>query len=121
MHNMTKIALATVDAETAGRRVKDTGASVHEVGVECMRTAIRNFMRPTEDEAFIAAAGALTELYPEKKEAILAEGKHLGDKSKLVQALIDGLPIDMSRVDVSPMPEDAIGLTEMYIEATEGQ
>lgn len=110
--NQAKIALACHDAKGV---VAGMEGPFEVVAVAAMRAARANWTAPSEDEAFVAALGALEGAYPDLP--ILAEARAIGDRSKVLAALVDGVPVDMEAAlaRIAPFPDaplDLLGLWE---------
>ena len=88
-----------------------------EVMTAAFVEALDNFLAPTEDEAFMAGTSAIIHLFPDRQEVVLAEAKAIGDRSKVLNALLSGVPVDMDRVEIPEVPDDAVGLIDLFTEA----
>lgn len=111
------VAIAAAQARSLGERERASGGDEHDVIVAVMRAALGNFLAPTEDEAFAAGVAASMEVYPERRDTILAEARSIGDRAKILNALASGVPVDLERATVAPMPDDALGLIALFEEA----
>lgn len=110
------VALAAAEARGPAQLAKESGASQRDVALAAMRTTRRNFMAPDESEAFAAAAAVLYELYP-GDERLRQEVTAIGDRNKMMQALVNGVPVDFDRVELTQVPDDALGLIELWRES----
>lgn len=91
--------------------------SEREAMVALFKAALDNFLAPTEDEAFMAGTSAIIGLFPDRREVVLAEAKSIGDRAKILNALMSGVPVDMDRAEIAEAPEDAVGLIKLFGEA----
>ena len=107
------ISIVSVSAQGTAQRLVDAGADRRDVAVAVMEDARQNWIAPTEDEAFVGAIAAMYKLYPDD-DRLRAEVRALSDRSKLGRSLLDGVPIDFERVDLAPMPDDALGLVALW-------
>lgn len=112
--------VALVCAEGRGECVRLAGGSFEDVAVAVMRGARANFLAPTEDEAFVGALGALGEAFPDLP--ILAEAQALGDRSKLMAALMNPVPgvtvdIEAAEAGLAPFPDPPLGLVELWLQS----
>ncbi len=112
--NIVAIASTAARHEVEGRLGE---LSEREAMVAAFGAALGNFLAPTEDEAFMAGTSAIIHLFPERRAVVLAEAKNIGDRSKVLNALMSGVPVDMERVVIAEVPEDAVGLIELFNEA----
>lgn len=110
--NQAKIALASHDAR--GVVEKMAGDPFEDVAVAAMRAARGNFMAPTDEEAFVGAVGALIEGFPDLP--ILAEATALGDRTKVMAALLSGVPVDTDAAleGLAPFPDPPLNLVRLF-------
>lgn len=110
--NQAKIALAANDARGA---IKKAGAPpFEEAALAAMRAARAGFMAPSDEEAFVGAVGALAEAFPDLP--ILDEARALGDRSKVMGALLGGVPVDMEAAleGLAPFPDPPLNLVRLF-------
>lgn len=88
------VAIATQVGRSAGELRVSEGDPEREVALAAMRAAKDCWLAPTEDEAFIAGVAALTEVLPGRRDLILAEARAIGDRTMILGALSEGVPVD---------------------------
>ena len=113
----TVIALTCATAKANGEAGIDSSAPDEVIWVSMAREARGCWLAPTADEAFVAWAAALMGLWPEKKDVIQAELKAIGDRSKIMNALMNDVPVDFARIDVADYPEGSLGLLRLWEES----
>jgi hypothetical protein len=114
--NEAIMAVTSAEARSAGERAIANGAEKRDVALVVMQTAREGFMAPDEATAFAASIAALWELYPDD-EALRQETRAVGDRNKVLAALTNGVPVDMDAVELTPLPEDALGLLDVWNES----
>jgi hypothetical protein len=110
-------AITAAEIRSTGAAAVARGDSEREVALALMRAARQGFMAPTEDEAFLASVSALAEALPDRKDTIMAEARTIGDRSKILNALVNGVPVDFDSVQIAEPPEDALGLVTLWHES----
>jgi hypothetical protein len=110
------VAITATEARSEGERLQGQGLEIREVALGVMRKARAGFMAPDENTAFLAAVSAIVQLYPERRETLMDEARAIGDRTKMLNALMQGVPVDFERFDPAPVPDDALGLIELWRE-----
>lgn len=113
----TVVALVSSEARGVGEDVLAAGGDRVAVARAAMETARRNFMAPDESEAFAGAVAALWAIYPDD-ESLRQETRAVGDGNRLMGALLSGVPVDLTAWEPTPMPDDAIGLLQLWHEVS---
>jgi hypothetical protein len=108
-------AITYAAARSAGGDVLEAGGEPADVARAAMRAASEGFLAPTESEAFAAAVAALWQLYPDDGR-LRQETRAIGDANKTMGALLNGVPVAVDLLDLTPMPDDAIGLVDLWLE-----
>lgn len=111
----TIVAIALTEARSKAEPVMRNGGTKRDVALTVMRATRENWMAPDEDEAFAAAVGALWALYPDDED-LRQETKAVGDANKMLGALANGIPIDFDAWEPTPMPDNKLGLVELWRE-----
>lgn len=109
------VAIVLATCRSYGIVAKANGGDQRDVALEVMRHARDHFLAPDEGEAFAASVGCLWELYPDD-ETIRQETKAIGDRNKLMGALLSGVPVDFDAVKLTEVPAAAVGLIELWAE-----
>lgn len=108
------VAITSVEAESAARRALKAGGSERDAALAAMEAAREGWLAPSEDEAFMASLSGLIKALPERKDTLLAEAKAIGDRNKMLQALMNGVPVDMEAWAPADFPDDAFGLLALW-------
>ena len=112
----TIVALAAAGARTEAQQLVNAGAGQREVALAVMRSTRGHFMAPSEGEAFAAAVAMLWELYPDDA-ALRQEVAAIGDRNKVMLALLSGVPVALDEVELTPFPAHQLGLLELFEES----
>jgi len=111
----TIVAIVQTTAKAAGERVMKDGGDKRAVALAVMKDAHENWMAPEEEEAFSGAVAALWNLYPDDA-SLRQETAAIGDRNKMLSALMNGIPVDFDAFEPTPVPDDAIGLLDIWKE-----
>lgn len=114
--NDALVAITSTEARSEGERLQRDGLEIRDVALGVMRKARGGFMAPDENTAFLAAVSAIIKLYPERREVLLEEARAIGDRNKMLGAFINGVPVDFDAWEPTPVPDDALGLIELWRE-----
>lgn len=112
--NQTKVAIASHEAETAARRAIEGDGADEDVVRAAFEAARSNWLAPDDGEALAAGIAALVAVWPERKAAILQEAAAIGSFNKLMLAIENGIPVDFEAWEPEPMPENPLGLLQVY-------
>lgn len=115
----TIVHLVVASCRPAGERAVSNGDSERDVALEVMRDARANWMCPTEDESFMASVAALIAIYPERRDVLMQEARALGDRNKMMQAILNGIPVDMGAWEPEDFAEGGFGLVGLWNDSLE--
>ena len=110
------VAMAAATARPDARALLENGGTQRDVALEAMRGALGCWMGPDEDEAFTAAVVVLWELYPDDA-ALRQETTAIGERTRVLGAIVAGVPVALDEVVLTPMPDPALGLVALFEEA----
>jgi hypothetical protein len=107
------IAITSAEARLTGEKAIENGEDKKEVARQVFKAAKAGMFAPSDDEAFAAGVAILWELYPDD-ENLRQETRAIGDRAKMLNALVSGVPVDLEGWEPTPMPDDCIGLIEIW-------
>ena len=110
------VAIAAAVARGDAQALLESGATQREVALAVMSRTLGCFMAPDENEAFAAAVAVLWELYPDDA-ALRQETTAIGERTRVLGAIVAGVPVALDEVALTPMPDPALGLLALFEEA----